>query len=281
MADRRPRPLSPRSRRQYMKLVRRAMAITNEADKSLVAGDIRTLRFVLGRIAVGTDSQNGMISALSAFFEFLRHTGVRKDNPTKEIGRPPQPKGHPRPISIEDICVYLDTAWELGIYHRTVASFGLYMGLRCTEIRMRQWPDFFEADGRMWCDLVRKGGKKDRQFVHPEIRRNIELLRNEHTDAVWLFPSPIRARAGQPVNEKWPYERHLEIVEAAGIQRCTLHQLRHTYATALRNAGGDLADVQRALDHAKPETTLIYMEVLPSRIADLIERVEYRRAAEG
>lgn len=278
MAERRPRPLASRTRRQYLKMIRRAIAIAVDTDKSLIRADARTVRFVLQHIAIGTDSQNGMMSALNAFYDFLRSQKLRADNPMKEIGRPPQPKGHPRPISLEDVCRYLDASWELGIYHRTVASLGLYMGLRCAEIRMMQWTDFFVVDDRMWCDLMRKGAKRARKFVHPEIRRNIGLLRGEHNDAVWLFPSPIAARAGEPVGEKWPYERHLEIVKEAGIRPATLHQLRHTYASMLRRLGGDLGDVQDAMDHSSPETTLIYMDMLPDRSADLIGRIDYRAA---
>ncbi|MDP9313217.1 MAG: tyrosine-type recombinase/integrase [Chloroflexota bacterium] len=45
----------------------------------------------------------------------------------------------------------------------------------------------------------------------------------------------------------------------AGVA-CTLHQLRHTYATELVNAGVSLATIRKRLGHQNVQTTLRYAE---------------------
>lgn len=283
MADRRPRPLRPSSRTQYVRWIRRALDITAAAEKSLMGADLRTLRFVLGKVPVHPASQNGMTNALRLFFVFLKDQGIRKDNPALELGRPPRMKTSPRPLSMEAICRYLDAAWELSPVHLTIACLGLYMGLRCDEIRTRQWTDFFEADGRLWCDIIGKGGKFRREPVHAEIRRAIERLRGEHNDARWLFPSPFTAKAGEPASTSFIRSRHLEILDKAGLPHCRLHDLRHSFATYLRkNTKADVSLVQKGLGHSSPETTMVYMEVLDEELAEHIDRLDFRkREAEG
>jgi len=53
------------------------------------------------------------------------------------------------------------------------------------------------------------------------------------------------------------------IGERAGLPKGRLHPhiLRHTPATSIVSNGGSLSDAQVLLDHAKPETTLIYAEI--------------------
>ncbi len=281
MADRNPRPMRNITRRQYARHVRRAFAIAERGDYSLLNADLRTIRFVLGSIPPHPTTQNGMISALRAFFEFCKQEGLRKDNPAKEIGRPPRIKTLPRPLQIEDICKYLDAAWDLSLNHYAVACFGLYMGLRSREIRYLRWADFFEADGRMWCDVNGKGGKRARMYVHAQCRHLLPKLREQHTDPEWVFPSPRVERNGMPINHNWTRYRHLEIVAEAGIPRCTLHQLRHSFATYLRRTGVDIAVVKEGLRHANLSSTEIYTGVLPEELAQAMDNLDFRKLAGG
>jgi integrase len=285
MADRRPRPLRPASRTQYVRWVRRAMRIAQAGGYSLMAADVRTVRYICGKVPVDPSSQNGVLNAMSAFFEFLKSQGVRKDNPVAEIGRPPQYRGKPRPLALEDCLKYLEAGWELGPVHWAIATLGIYEGFRHGEMRTRRWVDFFEADGRTWCDVEGKGGRKRRMPLHSEAARAVVWLRQHHRHPTWLFPSPFRARWNEPVSEATMRQRHLEIVDSAGLmpeegserKPPTLHMLRHSFATLLRRGGGDLAVVQKGLGHASPNTSMIYMEVLDSELADAIDRIDIRR----
>lgn len=285
LADRRPRPARPATRSLYVRWVKRCIRIADAGGYSIMAADVRTVRYVCGKLPPTPFSQNGALNALNAFYEFLKSQGVRKDNPVKEIGRSPQPRGHPRPMSLDACLSYLDASFGLGAYHHFIGTFGIYEGFRHGEMRTLRWVDFFDADERTWCDVEGKGGKKRRMPLHSEAERAIKRLRTEHNHPKWVLPSPVAARWNEHVSSSWMRLRHYEILEAADLipqgdskqKPPTLHQLRHSFATLLRRGGGDLAIVQKGLGHASPDTSLIYMEVLDSELADAIDRIDIRK----
>ena len=54
---------------------------------------------------------------------------------------------------------------------------------------------------------------------------------------------------------QWFLRRCHETCEVAGIRRCSVHELRHTIATAAIAAGADMASVQALLGHEDAKTT--------------------------
>ena len=67
------------------------------------------------------------------------------------------------------------------------------------------------------------------------------------------------------------------------IETFTAHQLRHTYATLLYEAGVDVLTAQRLLGHAKPQTTLDIYTHLREKEADtqIAKFNEYLRKSEA
>lgn len=275
MADRRPKPLARESRYGYRRRVMKAIEIARAGGHSLLAGDVRVLRFVLGKVSPYPTTQTGYIAALQCFYEFLIQQGLRRDNPAKTIGRPPTLKHAPRPLEHQACALYLRAAGFLGLQYELLAVLGLYQGFRRNEIRTAQWAWFFEADGSAWCDVTGKGSKIARVPVHPRTHSLLFRLRASHNDATWLFPSPLRP--GHPVGGTWISNAHHKICEAAGLPLdLRLHQLRHSFATYMHNiAGADAAIVQRALRHSDPKSTAIYLHVFPDEVAEAQKRLDY------
>jgi integrase len=278
MADRKPRPLRPTSRVTNVSKIRNSIALCEAAGQSFLVADRRMLRFVLGSVSPNPSTQNSYISAFRLFFDFLISEGIRKDNPARELGRPPLLKRLPRPIGIDEVCLYLDAAYKLGVVHYAIACLGLYMGLRRNEIKSCQWAWFFKADGRWWCDVESKGGKNDRKAVHPQVHLAMRRMRDSHRDPTWVFPAPHAARRGWPISHHTVIARHKEILEEAGLLHSTLHQLRHSFATYLRRVpGADIHVVQKALGHSSVKSTEIYAEVLSDEHADTVEQLDFRK----
>lgn len=67
----------------------------------------------------------------------------------------------------------------------------------------------------------------------------------------WLF---IGERG--PAGDNWGNHQFLKARRAAGLDKVTLHSMRHFYASGLIAAGCDVVTVQRALGHASATTTL-------------------------
>jgi site-specific recombinase XerD len=59
--------------------------------------------------------------------------------------------------------------------------------------------------------------------------------------------------------------------EEAGVPFFNPYKLRHSYATALRAQGMDLADVQELMGHKSAKTTQRYAMVAPKKLAAAAE----------
>ncbi len=108
--------------------------------------------------------------------------------------------------------------------------------------------------------VLGKGGRKrtvllDDQAVVAQLRAYLRHARYQHGP---LFRAEKNGRGGplryQSVQALWT-----RYCTRAGVM-CTLHQLRHTHATELVNAGVSLATIRKRLGHKNVQTTLRYAE---------------------
>lgn len=77
-----------------------------------------------------------------------------------------------------------------------------------------------------------------------------------------LIPS---GRRGDPLNVNWWGERVWKpAVERAAVGECRVHDLRHTYASWLLQAGHTLAEVGKLLGHVSASTSARYAHLLPA-----------------
>ncbi len=97
-----------------------------------------------------------------------------------------------------------------------------------------------------------------RPLPHPRYRRKAQFLFTHHGRR--LSQNAVRAELNRAA-------------QAAGLGHITSHQLRHTYATALVNAGVSLQSLMALLGHASAEMSLRY-----GRLFDATVKAEYERA---
>lgn len=57
-------------------------------------------------------------------------------------------------------------------------------------------------------------------------------------------------------------------LEASGVRELRFHDLRHTAATLMIDRGVDLVTVSKILGHKDMKTTMLYLHLLPNKIAD-------------
>lgn len=109
-------------------------------------------------------------------------------------------------------------------------------------------------------DLIADLRDHGRPLPHPRYRRPAQFLFTHHGRR--LSQNAVRAELGRAA-------------QATGLGHVTPHQLRHTYATALVNAGVSLQALMALLGHASAEMSLRY-----GRLFDATVRTEYERALE-
>jgi integrase len=97
-----------------------------------------------------------------------------------------------------------------------------------------------------------------RAMPHPRYRRLAQFLFTHH---------------GRRLSQRAVRDELDRAARQAGLDHITPHQLRHTYATALVNAGVSLQALMALLGHASAEMSLRY-----GRLFDATVRAEYERA---
>lgn len=145
-------------------------------------------------------------------------------------------------------------------------------GLRVSECLALTIHDIDAKGGKLW---IRKS-KNNKDRMVPISQTLIEDLRNYwsvHRHPLLLFPSvgrgpcPLADVAGRmhDATRPMPISSLQRLVVAArkelNIPVCTMHTLRHSFATHLVEAGASLHTVQSLLGHSGINTTMIYLHL--------------------
>ncbi len=141
-------------------------------------------------------------------------------------------------------------------------------GLRVSEALRLRPQDLRQEAGRVVALSVIAGkGDKDRTaYCTPQLSDKLLRWIDARAALGVNGRSPlfcrIKGAPGQPLGVRTVEERVKALAQAAGLEADVHpHTLRHTYATRLLRAGGNLRLVQDALGHARITTTEIYTHV--------------------
>ncbi|MDI6871641.1 MAG: tyrosine-type recombinase/integrase [Bacillota bacterium] len=213
------------------------------------------------------------VSALRAFFGFLRREGVIAVDPMGDI---PRPKINPRTalrkhLNQEDALRLLDFVREKSNDpRRDLALFALFLygGLRISELTALRPQDV--KFGENLVEVLQAKGRKQRAVPLPDeamavLRRYLNERR--FPDAPYLFTN----RTGGRLSRSSGYFIVKRFIKALGLDPAiSPHKLRHTCATLLLEAGVDLRFIQEFLGHADISTTQIYAHVSPAKLREVI-----------
>ena len=152
-------------------------------------------------------------------------------------------------------------------YHR-VCLIGIYsLGLRLQEGTNLKIADI-DSD-RMFVHIHNGKGNKDRFIPLP--KRTLEIFREHwktHKNSEFLFPAPGRGQIHMPTAKKpLPYPSiqtafHRALQKTKILKEASVHNLRHSYAVHLLEAGISMRYVQEYLGHNDPRTTMIYLKLI-------------------
>ena len=150
---------------------------------------------------------------------------------------------------------------------RAIAGLMVFCGLRSAEVLAL---DVIDVDiGGRWLKVSGKGNKERRVPLDVDVAGVIQTyLLAERPDTVSgrLFivaKGPTRGQPLTPAGLRRIFRYHREI---SGVTGAHPHALRHTFGTALAEAGVDLAVMQALLGHAHIDTTARYVHLAPTHV---------------
>lgn len=150
---------------------------------------------------------------------------------------------------------------------RAIAGLMLLSGLRSCEVLSVQVRDVDVAT--RWVRVVGKGDKERRVPIDVEVVGAIQtylLAERPETDATALFVVAKGPTRGQPLTAAglrtvFRYHRAKADVAAGNP-----HALRHTFGTALAEAGVDLAVIQALMGHDHVDSAAAYIHLAPAHV---------------
>jgi integrase len=206
------------------------------------------------------------LSALSQLYETLDGNGTY--NPTRGLKRPKEPTPTPdgrSPATIQKVLAALEARvkkWNRGWKTLARVKVIALTGMRHSQV-MRLTRDDIVLEHQTPHVVVVDPGKDGAPHVKP--------LTPEGVEAFELF---VAKGAFGEFSQSSVYKSWKLACEDAGVAFFNPYKLRHSYATALRAEGMDLADVQLLLGHKSSKTTARYAGVAPDMLTKASELLD-------
>lgn len=189
-----------------------------------------------------------------------------------------EPQRLPRSLDARQVVALVESlrTWR----DRAIAGLMVFCGLRAGEVLGLEVRDV-DIGGR-WLRVFGKGAKERRVPLDVDVAGMIQtylLAERPETNSTALFVVAKGANRGQPLRPAglrtiFRYHR-----TRAGVPTGHPHALRHTFGTALAEAGVDLAVMQALLGHAHIDTTARYVHLAPKHVKAEFDAARERQRA--
>lgn len=152
---------------------------------------------------------------------------------------------------------------------RCIVIVALNTGLRRGEIFNLKWPDVDFQRGRL---IVRKTKASKERYVpmNATVRELLASIPRLLTD--YVFPSP--KTTGRLTDIKKSFRSAVDLAE---IDNLRFHDLRHTFATRLADAGTDAYTLMEIMGHADLKTTMIYVHASGDAGRKAVEKLDAKQ----
>ena len=216
------------------------------------------------------------LSSLKSLFRFLARSEILTNAPVMAMRGPKLPHALPKPLSEPDARALIDEAQEAGRLpwqgaRDTAVLILLYgCGLRIAEaLSLKRGDVPFDSTLR----IVGKGNKERIVPVLPVARNAVDTYLALCPHALTAEDPLFVGARGGPLGQRQVRDTIKNLRLRLGLpDSVTPHALRHSFATHLLAAGGDLRAIQELLGHASLSTTQIYTEVESQRLLDIYDK---------
>ena len=153
------------------------------------------------------------------------------------------------------------------LFTRLCVEFLARTGMRRGEFMALTVDSVVQIGSSFWLRVPLGKLHNDRYIpLHPQLKALLDE---------WIAQRPARLRSdllfirnGRPIGEAMLEKALTEVCEAAGIDRVTAHQLRHTLATQAINRGMSLEAIAALLGHRSMRMTMVYARIADRTVAD-------------
>jgi integrase/recombinase XerC len=250
------------------------------AINALRPGDFRAYLACRAQDGIERGSLARGLSVLRGFLRFLQRRGLASTTALAALRSPKLPHSVPKPLTIEDAAGSLDSAAEIagcqwqGRRDTAILTLLYGCGLRLSEaLGLTRG----EAPLGETLAVTGKGSKQRLLPILPAVR---QAMADYLAACPFMLakdgPLFVGARGG-PLN---PRQVQRQMASLRGLlslpDTATPHALRHSFATHLLGAGGDLRAIQELLGHASLSTTQRYTSVETERLLAIYDAAHPR-----
>lgn len=251
------------------------------ALEALEPADFRAALAERARRGVKRSSAARFMSVLRGFFRFLDRRGFARNATLAAVRSPKRAQPVPKALSEEDAAETLalahavaGAAWQ---QKRDVALLTLLYG---AGLRLGEALGLTRREAPLEAGSITVTGKGGKARLVPVLPVVAEAVR----DYVSACPHPLAAAGPLFVGARGgPLHPRLVQATMAVLRRqldlpqgASPHALRHSFATHLLAAGGDLRAIQELLGHASLSTTQRYTAVDSARLAAVYDKAHPR-----
>jgi len=252
-------------------------------------------KFLMGKIKSGFASStvSHMKSCIGGTLNVVVDDGVLIANPAHRLGKIFKKKNNQddiQPYSRDELASLLDSFQTNFPYHYPQALTLARTGMRLGEALALQWDDI-DFEGR-FITIQRtfsrgkiglpKNGKRRRIDMSKQLTRVLKDTRHQRKIETikrgwgkipkWVFVSNV----GTPLDiNHWRKRIFYKAIEKVKLRKIRVHDIRHTYASLLIQAGESLAYVRDQLGHHSISVTVdIYGHLTPGGNKDAVDRLD-------
>ncbi|AMS28200.1 integrase [Bacteroidetes bacterium UKL13-3] len=227
-------------------------------------------------------SQARIISGIKAFYKYLMMEDLIKRNPAELLEAPKTSRKLPDTLNIDEIdnmLACIDMSKAEGMRNKAILETMFSCGLRVSETVTLKLSDIFYDEE--YVKVIGKGNKerlvpigsvalKAIKLYVEHVRVHIDAKTGNH-DIVFLNSR------GTKLSRVMIFYIIKKLAAQAGIKKTiSPHTFRHSFATALVEAGADLRAVQQMLGHESITTTEIYTHIDREYLRDVITQFHPR-----
>jgi integrase len=206
-------------------------------------------------------------TVMSLAYRLARRNRKVEVNPVRDVPHHREDNSRVRCLSADEEKALRKAIRERYPTHELELDFALYTGLRQGNQYHLTWP-MVDCEARVLHIPTSKNGEAIHLPLHDEALQVLRVLKARKTESDRVF---ISEESRQPLNG--PKHWFTDAVCLAGIKDFHWHDLRHTFATRLRQKGTPLEDIADLMGHKTLAMTKRYAHISMERLHEAVRRL--------